>query len=77
MLLFRYGKLVGLHLGPYLAICVYDYDIAKEMLAMEEASGRPNVFWNNIRMLDKRLGECRLFYFPLIIGQKETFVTLK
>jgi hypothetical protein len=37
---------------------------------MEEASGRPNVFWNNIRMLDKRLGECRIFFFRLIIGQK-------
>ena len=59
LLLFRYGKLVGLHVGPYLAICVYDYEIAKEMLSKEEASGRPNIFWNNIRMLDKRLGECR------------------
>ena len=53
----RYGKLVGLRLGPYLAICVYDYDIAKEMLAKEEASGKPDVFWNNIRMLDKKLGK--------------------
>ena len=53
----RYGKLVGLHVGPYLAVCVYDYEIAKEMLAKEEASGRPNIFWNNIRMLDKRLGK--------------------
>jgi len=52
----RFGKLVGLRLGPYLAVCVYDYDIAKEMLSKEEASGRPDIFWNNIRMLDKKLG---------------------
>ena len=54
---YRFGKLVGLRLGPYLAVCVYDYDIAKEMLAKEEASGRPDIFWNNIRMLDKKLGK--------------------
>ena len=44
-------------MGPYLAVCVYDYDIAKEMFAKEEASGRPDIFWNNIRMLDKKLGK--------------------
>ena len=53
----RYGKLVGLRIGPYLAVCVYDYEIAKEMLGKEEAAGRPDIFWNNIRMLDKKLGK--------------------
>ena len=27
------------------------------MLSKEEASGRPDIFWNNIRMLDKKLGK--------------------
>ena len=53
----RYGKLVGLYVGPYRAVCVYDYEIAKEMFAKVEACGRPNIFWNNARMLDKRLGK--------------------
>ena len=52
----RYGKLVGLKLGPYPVVCIYDYEIAKEICAKEEASGRPDIFWNNIRMLNKRLG---------------------
>ena len=53
MFIFRYGKLVGLHVGPYLAICVYDYETAKEMFAKEEAMGRPNIFWNNKKLLYK------------------------
>ena len=52
----RYGKLVGLKLGPYPVVCIYDYELAKEICAKEEASGRPDIFWNNIRMLNKRLG---------------------
>ena len=37
-------------------VCIYDYELAKEICAKEEASGRPDIFWNNIRMLNKRLG---------------------
>ena len=66
----RYGKLVGLKLGPYPVVCIYDYEIAKEICAKEEASGRLDIFWNNIRMLNKRLGNDIIisnFYIIIIL----------
>lgn len=50
-----------MYLGRFRTVCVYDYDIAKEMFAKEEASGRPDIFVFKARMLDKQLG--RLNYF--------------
>ena len=54
-----------MYLGPYRAVCVYDYDIAKEMFSKEEASGRPDIFVYNHRMLNKRLGKFTHISYPV------------
>jgi len=52
----RYGKLVGLYLGPYPAVVLYDYEDARDLFNQDVVSGRPDSFVYRFRMLGGKLG---------------------
>ena len=54
---FRYGKVVGMYLGTFPAVIIYDYEVAKDLFGRDELTGRPDNFVYRFRMLGKRLGE--------------------
>jgi hypothetical protein len=43
-------------LGPYPAVAIYDYNVAKELFSREELTGRPDNFVYRFRTLGKRQG---------------------
>ena len=52
----KFGKLVGVFLGPFPAILCYDYEIAKELFNQDVSAGRPNSFIYKFRMLGAKHG---------------------
>lgn len=52
----RYGKMVGLYLGQYPAVILYDLDAAKKLFSDENVAGRPDSFVYRFRMLGQKLG---------------------
>ena len=52
----RYGKVVGIYLGRFPAIAVYDFEVVKEIFADDDFSGRPDSFPYRFRSLGKRQG---------------------
>jgi hypothetical protein len=52
----RYGKVVGMYLGTFPAVVIYDYEVAKDLFNKESITGRPDNFPYRFRMLGKRLG---------------------
>ena len=47
---------VGLYLGNYPAVVVYDYEIARDLFNQDIVSGRPDNFAYRFRMLGGKLG---------------------
>lgn len=52
----KYGKVIGLHLGPTPLIAVNGYEAVKETLLNEDLSGRPDTAARRERTFNKRLG---------------------
>ncbi len=50
------SKIIGLYLGKFPAVAVYDFDMAKELFAKEEVTGRPDNFAYRFRTLGQRQG---------------------
>ena len=47
---------VGLYLGPYPAVVLYDFEDARDLFNQDAASGRPDSFVYKFRMLGNKLG---------------------
>ena len=54
---FRYGKVIGMYLGSFPTVVIYDYETVKELFNRDELQGRPDNFPYRFRMLGKRLGK--------------------
>ena len=52
----HYGKLVGVYLGNWPAVVVYDYEMCKEIFNQDHSVGRPENFVYKFRMLGQKLG---------------------
>ena len=52
----KFGKLVGIYLGPFPTVLCYDYEMAKELFTQDVSAGRPNSFVYRFRMLGKKYG---------------------
>ena len=50
------SKIIGLYLGRYPVVTIYDYEIAKELFSREDLTGRPNNFAYRNRMLGEKQG---------------------
>ena len=54
---FRYGKVIGMYLGSFPTVVIYDFETVKELFNRDELQGRPDNFPYRFRMLGKRLGK--------------------
>ena len=50
------SKIIGLYLGKYPVVTIYDYHIAKELFSREDLTGRPDNFAYRNRMLGEKQG---------------------
>ena len=57
MVSFRYGKVIGMYLGRFPTVVIYDFETVKELFNRDELQGRPDNFPYRFRMLGKRLGK--------------------
>ena len=56
--LIRYhSKIIGLYLGRFPVVAIYDFNIAKEVFSREDLTGRPDNFAYRFRSLGKRQGK--------------------
>ena len=51
------SKIIGLYLGKYPVVTIYDYHIAKELFSREDLTGRPDNFAYKNRMLGEKQGK--------------------
>ena len=51
-----HSKIIGVYLGRFPVVAIYDYNLAKELFSREDLTGRPDNFAYRFRTLGKRQG---------------------